>query len=382
MKFWLGWAAALAVMIAVLIFGYSQWNLRYYQGYIGDRAQLLAELRRGTLQEYFATAQAELRFWSRNEGIVNSQIQLNTLWDDEGEGFDQRLRALYIYDNPHPAGFLLNLDDPGDGSDYSDLHARTHPVARQFVTHRGYYDFFLIGPEGDIYYTVEKEDDFATNLVDGPWADTGLGEVFTIARNGAASQVIAVSDMRRYGPSADAPAIFIATAIVSPGEEFLGVMALQLPTDHILSIMNYTDGMGDSGETYVVGEDLLMRSNSRFSEESTVLLQTVDSPSVARALAGEQGRMVIDDYRGIPVMSGFAPLSIGRHSWAVIAEFDMAEIAEFAASERPALAGPLLLIYALSLWSVWYWRGRKLPEELDDAPEIELGDYPEGGGGA
>ena len=380
MKFWLGWATGLALMMAVAVFGYGQWNLRFYEGYIGDRVQLLAELRRGALQEYFSTAEAELSFWSRNEGIVQSQQQLNEIWTLEGQGFDERLRELYIGSNPHPANFLLNLDDAGDGSAYSELHGITHPIARKFVTRRGYYDFFMIGPKGDIYYTVEKEDDCGTNLLQGPWQKSGLAQVFRKARDGAASRVIAVSDMEKYGPSADAPAIFIATAMLSAEEEFLGVLALQLPTDFILSIMNSSDGMGNSGETYVVGEDMLMRSNSRFSEESTVLIQRVESESVELALAGEQGQLVIDDYRGVPVMSGFAPVNVGNHRWAVIAEFDMAEIAEFAASERPALSGALLLIYSLSLWSVWYWRGRSLPQESTDLPSLDLDDGGDGGG--
>ena len=65
--------------------------------------------------------------------------------------------------------------------------------------------------------------------------------------------------MQPYGPSSGAAAIFMATAIMSQEEEFLGVIVFQLPTDRIVSIMNYTSGMGETGETYLVGEDLLMR---------------------------------------------------------------------------------------------------------------------------
>ena len=382
MRFWLGWVFALGLLLLALVWGFSQWNLRYYTDYIGDRMELLVELRRGAVTEYFDTAQAELYFWSRNEGVIAAQEKLNNLWQAGGEELRQELVRLYITENPNPEGFLLNLDDAEDGSIYSELHAGTHPVARLFVTHRGYYDFFLIGPEGDIYYTVEKEADFASNLVNGPWKDSGLARVFAEARKGQAAGAVAISDMQAYGPSEGAPAVFIGTAMHNEAGEFIGVLALQLPTDRILGIMGYVSGMGDTGETYLVGEDLLMRSDSRFSEDSTVLLQRVESPTVSLALAGEQGRGLITDYRGVEVMSASLPMDVGQHRWAVLAEIDQSEVAEFAASQRPPLGGALMLIYGLSLWSVWYWRGRKLPDDPINISNMEMADSDGGGIGA
>ncbi len=378
MKFWLGWMTALAVMLAAVVWAFSQWNLRYYTNYVGERLELLAELRREAMQEYLVTAQAELRFWSKNAAVVSAQQTLNEVWSTGGDDLASELQRLYISDNPNPAGFLLNLDDAGDGSDYSALHARTHPTARLFVTRRGYYDFFLIGPQGDIYYTVEKESDFATNLLTGPWRESGLAQVFVEARNGEAQGVLAISDMQRYGPSADAAAIFLATAIHDDDGAFIGVLALQLPTSRILGIMAYTEGMGESGETYLVGEDLLMRSDSRFSQDSTVLTTTVDTPGVRQALAGERGRDLFPDYRGVSVLSGYVPMQVGRHRWAVMAEMDETEVAQFAAQERPGLSGALLLLYGLGLWSVWYWRGRNMPADSVGLPDMELPDAGDG----
>ena len=80
--------------------------------------------------------------------------------------------------------------------------------------------------------------------------------------------------------------------------------------------MNYTSGMGDTGETYLVGQDMLMRSDSRFTDESTVLQQTVQTPTVASALAGERGMSYIQDYRGVEVMSVYLPMPVGDTSWA------------------------------------------------------------------
>lgn len=382
MRFWLGWSLGLALMLVVLVWGFSQWNLRYYNQYIGDRLELLAELRHDAIAEYFSTAEAELRFWSGNQAMKETLTRMNVIWAVGGESVAEDLTRLYVSENPNPPGYLLNLEDAGDGSAYSDLHSSIHGNARLFVTKRGYYDFFLIGPEGDVYYTVEKESDFSTNLETGPWRETGLADVFRAAKNGQRGKIISLSDMRAYDPSAGAPALFMATALHDDQDEFIGVLALQLPTDRILGIMAYTSGMGDSGETYLVGEDLLMRSDSRFMPDSTVLKQEVDTPTVQLALAGEKGRAVIQDYRGVEVLSAYRPLQIGKFQWAVMAEIDIVEVVDFAAAQRPGLSGALVLIYGLSLWSVWYWRGRRLPEDGDpsDVSALDISGESDGAG--
>lgn len=361
-RFWLLWSCGLLLVWSALAWGMVQWNLNNYTQLVSDRLLLLGELRRGALQEYFATAEAELRFWSSNREIVSAQQSLVEIWgsEDEGAAADD-LRRIYVDENPSPAGFYLNYDGFEGGSAFDQLHLAMHPRTRLFVTERGYYDFFLIGPEGDVYYTVEKEADFATNLETGEWRDTGLAEVYRRAKRERNEGTIAVSDMHTYSASAGAPAIFMATAIHGDAGQFLGVIAFQLPTDGILGILAYTSGMGESGETYLVGQDGLMRSDSRFADESTVLRQRVETDTVGKALAGEEGVELTLDYRDVEVMSAYLPVQVGDTSWAVMAEIDQEEIKVGAARERPAVSGLLALFYGLSLWSVWYWRGRPEP---------------------
>jgi len=377
-RFWLGWSIALALLLGLAAWSIVQWNLNNYTQLVSDRLLLLGELRRGAVQEYLSTAEAELRFWGSNPDMLDAQAELLEIWNS-GPGVAAQVRDAYVESNPNPVGFRLNLDDAEDGTAYSALHGAMHAKATLFVTRRGYYDFFLIGPEGDVLYTVEKEHDFATNLEHGDWRDSGLGAVYRRAKNERKEGTIAISDLQAYAPSNGAPAIFMATAMRDQAGQFLGVIAFQLPTDRILGIMNYTSGMGETGETYLVGQDKLMRSDSRFVEESTVLSQVVDTPTVQRALSGERGAEFIQDYRGVEVMSVYLPIQVGDTSWAVMAEIDRAEINLGAARERPAMSGVLAFIYGLSLWSVWYWRGRQLPG--DGSMQMAELDFPDGDGG-
>src|SRR3546814_14014763 len=90
--------------------------------------------------------------------------------------------------------------------------------------------------------------------------------------------------------------------------------------------MQSAAGMGESGETYLVGSDHLMRNASRFSEESTILKTKVDGETVKAALAGEEGVLEIVDYRGNPVLSVFRPIDFLGVRWAIIGEIDIAEM--------------------------------------------------------
>ena len=109
------------------------------------------------------------------------------------------MRKLYIDDKPFPSEQYQKRADANDDSVYREAHRKLHPIAKLFVTKRGYYDMFLIGLNGDSYYTVEKKDDFATNLIDGRWRDTGLADVYRRAKE--KPEAVAMSDMQTYSPS-------------------------------------------------------------------------------------------------------------------------------------------------------------------------------------
>src|SRR3546814_6990002 len=99
-----------------------------------------------------------------------------------------------------------------------------------------------------------------------------------------------------------------------------------MPIGRINQVMQSAAGMGESGETYLVGPDHLMRSDSRFSAESTILKTKVDGETVTAALAGEIGVREVVDYLGNPVLSVFRPIAFEGARWAIIGEIDIAEM--------------------------------------------------------
>jgi methyl-accepting chemotaxis protein len=290
-----------------------------------SRLALYHDLRKSTLQDYMRSKASDVIAMSRNDRVLKSFQELENAWLEFGPYASDAIRARYIIENPYDFGERRNMRSAGDDSKYTKVHPDIHDWARRFLEHFGYHDVFLINVKGNILYTVEKEEDFATNLANGPYADSPLGFVFNRAVKSNSKSAI-FSDFERYAPSNNAPALFAGSQIKSTDGRVIGVFAVQLPAKPINDILRYTGGMGETGETYIVGNDMTMRSQSRFSNESTLLETKVDTLSVRRGLNGFDGAHIIPDYRGVPVLSVFSPIDFGGEPWVLLAEIDEAEV--------------------------------------------------------
>lgn len=116
---------------------------------------------------------------------------------------------------------------------YRELDARYRAHFKRFVEDAGYYDLFLISLQGDIVYTQAHEADFATNLITGPYRNSGLAYV---ARNALNTLQEGVSDFERYGPSKGAIAAFMAFPIMTEGK-LEGVLALQIYSERVFQVV-------------------------------------------------------------------------------------------------------------------------------------------------
>ncbi len=194
----------------------------------------------------------------------------------------------------------------------------------------GYYDLFLINPDGYVFYTAAEEADYQTNMVSGQYSSSNLGQLL---RKVIETKQFGFADFEPYAPSNGEPCAFIAQPVVDNGETQM-VVALQLPLSAVNSIMQTREGMGETGETYLVGPDKLMRSDSFLdptghsvaaSFAGNVQNNGVDTEASQGALAGNSDAKIITDYNGNSVLSAYAPLDVFGTRWALIAEIDEAE---------------------------------------------------------
>jgi len=217
-----------------------------------------------------------------------------------------------------------------EGLEYSRLVQKREDGFYIFMENFGFYDVFLIDPDGYVVYTVAKESDLGVNLNDPKWHKTGLGMAFSQSQKGNA-----LIDFAWYEPSNE-PASFIATPLHNKTGIYIGSAIFQISLGDITTIMQERSGMGETGETYLVGHDKKMRSNSyldpqghsvKASFEGTIKENGVDTKASNEAIAGRGGSEIIEDYNGNQVLSVFSPIELpGDLKWAIIAEIDLAEV--------------------------------------------------------
>ncbi len=213
---------------------------------------------------------------------------------------------------------------------YKALYEKNAGYLNSFNREYGYYDTFVIcAAHGHVMYSATKKNDLGTNLVYGPYKDSGLAKLW---RKVVDTDQITLQDFEPYAPSNGEPAAFMGAPIKKNGQT-VAVIAVQLSLESINTIMTERIGMGQTGESYLVGPDNLMRSDSFLDPEHHSVRASfrdpvkgsVDTKASRKALGGQSGMEIITDYNGNPVLSAYSPIKAGELTWALLAEIDKAE---------------------------------------------------------
>ena len=294
----------------------------------------------------------EAEFGKRNAGTSSGMAsQLAAISDTTS-----RLQHAFIVANPAPLGSKNVMNRPADElSGYSALHEALQPFAGRVYQQFGVYDLFLVDLDGNVVYTYFKESDYATNLTNGPWAKSGLGEAYAKARELNNRDDVYMTDYAPYQPSYNDQAAFLG-APVFDGDTKIGVIMVQLPINQIDQMMSLNRdwkkaGLGESGEIYLVGNDKTPRSVSRFITEdraafvkdlstrgiakpvvdaiaakgTTIGLLPIDTIATRAVGQKQAGTGTYPDYRGVEVLGAYQPINILGQEWGVVAEIDSSE---------------------------------------------------------
>ena len=237
------------------------------------------------------------------------------------------LQHAYIVDNPNDLGEKEKLDRAEGRALYHRLHEKIHPTLRTYLERFGYYDIFLVDADtGNIVYSVFKELDFATSLKNGPYAQSGIGKAFRAGLQNQSGQY-SIVDYGLYLPSYNAPASFASAPIFSGGE-VAGVLIFQMPLEPVNEIMQESSGLGELGQSYIVGSDYRVRSDAVILPDRYSVIESFRHPEsglaktdiTERAIAGESSFAIGKSYNGSKVLSSFGPLDIDGMEWAIVVE--------------------------------------------------------------
>ncbi|MDO6444932.1 methyl-accepting chemotaxis protein [Colwellia sp. 1_MG-2023] len=258
---------------------------------------------------------------------------------------------------------------------FNPMTSSNEEFYKTYIEKYGYYDLFLINPNGHIFYTVTKEADFNTNILSGTYASSNLG---TLIKKVSQTKQYDLIDFAPYAPSNDEPAAFIAQPLLGVNGEVSLFVALQLPLEGIQTIMGVREGMGQTGESYLVGSDFKMRSNSfldpkghsvKASFAGTVAKNGVNTEAVKRALQGEKNTNIIDDYNGNPVLSSFDRIEFGAFNWAIISEIDEPEAFASIRSNTYFMMG-LMFIFTLIIGVTGFWFAKRISTPIIEVAAV------------
>ncbi|KLO23950.1 cache domain-containing protein, partial [Marinitoga sp. 1155] len=313
-----------------------------------DKLIVARDSKKAFLEKTLSEVKSDLVYFTEMPVIIEN---LNGFYGEEDfskslGGFDKYLKDLqivYYEKNPYKNREKLDnffYDDNFDQNkispdildeiyQYNAIHEQINPLLRKLINIKAiYYDIYYITPDGYILYSVKKNEDFGTNIENGKYKDTVLGKLYNILKQSNDDNVH-FSDIESYNIGEEEHGFFAGKRVLYDGEN-VGYLIVRILDETFENIFLDKSGMGETGKTYIVSEDKIMRNN--LPGEETILKQKVETDYVEKALSGETGWEIGENYKGEKVIVAYAPFKYKEIKWAFISEVSTKEA--FLASEK------------------------------------------------
>ncbi|MDG2197574.1 MAG: hypothetical protein P8O70_11950, partial [SAR324 cluster bacterium] len=302
-------------------------NYRYDREVSVDQIELIRKELRLCWEEDFGQRYQEIT--GENDLDIEEKFSLLSEWSIV-------IQQAYISSNSNSLGSKIELLKPKSellfAPPYDLMHEDLHPMIRNFAEEFGYQDVYLVDSKsGDVAYSMMKRIDFGTSLIDGPFAESHLGELFSLANTAVTPGEFLIADFEPYEPSFEKPTAFMATPIFEENRK-LGVLIFEFPVDKFKNVMSDRSGLGQTGETYLVGSDQLFRSDSylnptNFSMEVSFQdFEEVETAQVLAGLSGDSGVGVSRNYMNNHVLSAWRPFEFEGFNWVLVSEMRVGEV--------------------------------------------------------
>lgn len=226
---------------------------------------------------------------------------------------------------------LRSTAEPLADSSYDLHHTLHHRHIRRALLESGHRDALLVDGSGNVVYSVRKRRDFATNLLtDDP--ESVAAKAFIAAFANTAPNIVSFSDIGIYRPFGANPTGFLAIAVPDETGAAAGAILVQIQDPNFAAAIRRAPALGESGEVLIVGEDYVLRNETRFVNAEP-LTHKIQTEGVRRGIEGERETFLYEDYRGNRVIAAVMPVDALNVRWAVVAKTDLREIFEGIASQ-------------------------------------------------
>lgn len=244
-----------------------------------------------------------------------------------------------------------------DDSAWSATNAKYQDFFSEMVTRFEFQDALLFDTRGNVIFCADQNVELGSNIVTGPYRGSNLRVAYEKALTANSADYVGFTDFELYQPAGNRPTAWMLSPVAPEGRT-LGVLALQFPISKINRLLTFDkkwsdSGLGTSGETFLVGPDGLMRSDSRLFLENpeayerdvveagtppdvaetavrqggTTLVQPAGQEANRAAQKGQSGTLITTDYLGRETLQAYSPVEVrdsGLH-WSLVAKMNTSE---------------------------------------------------------
>ncbi|MGR5131244.1 ATP-binding protein [Vibrio alfacsensis] len=276
--------------------------------------------------DYFAAQETEVMGFVRSElayasggrfyGLVNAFSRLGQDVEKARENAQQR----YIRGSGDQikTSILPESSDYVGSERYRLLHKRYHWAYLELLKRSDFNDILLVDIDGNVTYSINKDENYGTNLLTGRYKDTALGRTFKHLSEDVSARrkinedytPVIISDFESEGGKQVA---WLGAPIVQQG--YLHSYAMfRLPNNGITKLVAEIN-QDSSIDTLLVGSNHQPRTMNTKQDDIVNSLEVVD-----KALAGETRVGTYSNGLGEEFIAAFAPIETHGITWALVVQ--------------------------------------------------------------
>jgi signal transduction histidine kinase/DNA-binding response OmpR family regulator len=309
------------------------------------------EYKRNLIEKYFTEIDIDINIQAELSSNSNMLKRFRAAWKKSG---------LFLPEFINTVDWgIINREDGKSLRAYQNAHA--------------YRDIYLIDMTGNVLYTA-SEQHVGDNILTEEY---GLQKLTSVYQTALETGKSALSDYSLQTSDQEKVSFFLARSLQDEetGEK-IGVLVFELPYKQLDEYMQAHFGLGESGETYLVGTDLLIRSRLRFSDESAILQTGIETallhnwleehekwhrmntllPESQLSAPCSTKETIYANYQGIPVLGMYSSLEFlnkwGIH-WVLVAEVNAKEAFASAAALKYIVISLLVSTAGIVLLLSW-----------------------------
>lgn len=276
--------------------------------------------------DYFAAQETEVMGFVRSElayasggrfyGLVNAFSRLGHDIDEARENAQHR----YIQGSGDQikTSILPESSNYVGSERYRLLHKRYHWAYLELLKRSDFNDILLVDIDGNVTYSINKDDNYGTNLLTGRYKETALGRTFKRLSEDVSARrkvnedytPVVVSD---FDIENGKQVAWLGAPIVQQG--YLHSYAMfRLPNNGITKLIAEIN-RDSSIETLLVGSDHKPRTINTKQEDIQNSLEIVD-----KALVGDTEVGTYSNRLGEEMIAAFAPIETRGLTWALVVQ--------------------------------------------------------------